>query len=214
MYFNIVGNQYFLIALLLLMPPLQEVNSRQSNLESKKQTVEDSEEYVVLSRLLITQYDHKDIKSFVIVEDTASVQEASTFIGTVGGWIFSGAKRPEVEQETSADYDAKAQDSFILSNKLTLSTPYHLVSAQDLRQLFHRKGESVDSREWKSFYEKYPGSSGIIAFSRVGFNKKRNQALVYVMHQSGLVGGSGVFYVLSKQSGFWEVQNQAVIWLS
>src|ERR1700722_9772033 len=194
MYFNIMSGRFFLLALLLLMPPPQEVNSRQPILENKKQTVEDPEEYIVLSRLLITHCDRKDIKSFVIVEDTASIQEDSTFIGTIGGLVFSGAKSPAVKQETSADYDAKARDSFIRGNKLTLSTPYHLVSAQDLKLFFHRKRETVDWGEWKTFYEQYPGSSGIIAFSRVGFNAKRNQALVYVMHQSGLVGGPGVFY--------------------
>jgi hypothetical protein len=117
MYFNIMSGRFFLLALLLLMPPPQEVNSRQPILENKKQTVEDPEEYIVLSRLLITHYDRKDIKSFVIVEDTASIQEDSTFIGTIGGLVFSGAKRPAVEQETSADYDAKARDSFIRGNK-------------------------------------------------------------------------------------------------
>jgi hypothetical protein len=64
---------------------------------------------------------------------------------------------------------------------------------------FDKKGESG----WKNFYRKYPGATGLVTFSRVGFNRKMDEALAHLTAQSGLGSGAGFFAYLRKRKGVW-----------
>lgn len=62
--------------------------------------------------------------------------------------------------------------------------------------------------------KKYPDSAGIIVLSRVGFNSKKNQALIYIANQRGLLGGNGMFFVLAKGDQRWKVVKSVMMWIS
>ena len=207
-----ISKKFSFLALLLFWPAIQESSFAQVTKELERPVIGDPEEYVVYSKLLASRFTSKDVKQLVISKSTVSKEEG--YIGTIGGITFSGAKQPETEVETSTDFDAKNEKSFELANNLTLDIPYAVVAPEDMRKLFHEEGQMIGRDEWKKFYESYPGSSGIIALSRVAFNSKKDQALVYVIHQSGLVGGAGRFFVLAKQNNSWKIQKEVLIWLS
>ena len=67
---------------------------------------------------------------------------------------------------------------------------------------------------WDTFYQKYPGSSGIVTLSKVGFNKEMNQALVIMGVQRGRVFGIGELYLLQKENNAWRIQKAAMLWIS
>jgi hypothetical protein len=49
--------------------------------------------------------------------------------------------------------------------------------------------------------------------SRVGFNKKMNEALVYAWAYCGGDCGGGGYYLLRKEDGVWKVKDKK-IWIS
>jgi hypothetical protein len=58
-------------------------------------------------------------------------------------------------------------------------------------------------RFWKTFYATFPGSSGIVSFSRVGFDGDR--AFVDVFHGCGMLCASGGYVTLQRRNGRWHV---------
>ncbi len=67
---------------------------------------------------------------------------------------------------------------------------------------------------WDNFYRKYPGASGITYLSRVGFNQKRDTALIYVSNvRNGEVGG-GAYLLLTKSNGKWSVISRTRGWIT
>jgi hypothetical protein len=70
---------------------------------------------------------------------------------------------------------------------------------------------------WARFYDEYPQSEGFLSLSRVGFGRKKSQALVYVAlvrgHLSGRMWGDGRYILVLKKKGRWRVQKQEAIWV-
>ena len=61
----------------------------------------------------------------------------------------------------------------------------------------------------------YSGAPGITEFSRVGFNSKKNKALV----EAGFSGRShlqtcGYLVLLEKRKNSWVIQKKAISWIS
>lgn len=61
---------------------------------------------------------------------------------------------------------------------------------------------------------RFPGASGIISFSRVGFDSRLDEAIVATSFVCGGLCGSGDRYVLRKRQGRWEVVNKWRVWVS
>lgn len=62
--------------------------------------------------------------------------------------------------------------------------------------------------------KRFPGASGIISFSRVGFDSRLDEAIVATSFVCGGLCGSGDRYVLRKRQGRWEVVNKWGVWVS
>jgi hypothetical protein len=60
----------------------------------------------------------------------------------------------------------------------------------------------------------YPGSQGILGFSRAGFNAALDQALVYYQNQKGGVDGAGYMVLLPKAKTGWLITKQLMLWIS
>jgi hypothetical protein len=182
--------------------------------QDEPKRLDDAEEYAVYSAVLKTKYSDEGLKRFVIATDTSSYAK-TTFIGIRTGLAPSGAKRPDMDPETSADFDAKNKETYQLADRLSLTIPYALVTEDQLRKIFHETADGkLDEECWHRFYKEFPGAPGVIAFSRVGFNAKKDQALLYVGNQRDFLGGSGVFYLLSKRDKAWQVDKGVILWLS
>jgi hypothetical protein len=123
--------------------------------------------------------------------------------------IFKGLRQ-------TTGLDKEATDDYLVKNETpsqleigTLGVDCKLVSDDEINQLFG------DGRlDWASFYERYRGSSGLIYFSRVGFNSAHNQAFVYVAHGCGGLCGEGSYLVLEKRGSEWIITQSEGIWIS
>jgi len=123
--------------------------------------------------------------------------------------IFSGLRDSmSISKETTDSYVTKNQaPSEILLGDIGIN--YRLVSAGEIKGYFDERGKG-----WGEFYKKYPKSSGLIFFSRVGFNVQHNEAFLYVGHSCGGLCGSGGYISLKKLGTTWVIQNSEGVWES
>jgi hypothetical protein len=77
--------------------------------------------------------------------------------------------------------------------------PMRLFGSKDGDAIFHGGPDAG----WGRFYQKYPGSPGIITVSRVGFNGAKNVAMFYVGRISGSLNGEGRIHVMKRQGDKW-----------
>lgn len=75
-------------------------------------------------------------------------------------------------------------------------------------------GWPIQKNGAKSFQQMFPGASGIISFSRVGFDSNLHEALVSTSFVCGGLCGTGNRYVLRKKSGRWAVVNKWMVWVA
>jgi hypothetical protein len=67
---------------------------------------------------------------------------------------------------------------------------------------------------WRTFYQKYPDAGGIMRFSRVGFNRAHDRALLYSTISCGWLCGTGHYFLLRKESGKWVISKSQMVWIS
>jgi hypothetical protein len=70
-------------------------------------------------------------------------------------------------------------------------------------------------RGWDYFYECYPNSQGILRLSRVGFNDRFDQAVVYLENMAWFLAGTGLYVFLTKKMDEnWEIRKNDLAWIS
>jgi hypothetical protein len=118
---------------------------------------------------------------------------------------------PELARETIGDFHKRENECHPLPNKLDIPVRYVLVGHKDLDSLFPL-GEF--DREWRRFYSKYSGSSGVINFSNPGFNRDYTQAVLSTGRGCGGLCGAGYFVLLTKDGGAWKIKTKSETWVS
>jgi len=113
----------------------------------------------------------------------------------------------------SAPLDASLRAHYVAANRtaqpfptepaLALSVP-HVIQPFDL--------SSKDF--WAQFYKKYPGSAGIVVFSRVGFNDSFTRAFVYREHLYANRGMNGEYLVLVRDAKGWRIEKTIPSWIA
>ncbi len=88
---------------------------------------------------------------------------------------------------------------------------YAMFSEEQRREIFN-KGSL--GKAWKKFYGAYPTATGIIRFSRVGFDAENKQAILYVEHACGGLCGTGFLVLFQLQWSRWEVIRNKNLWVS
>jgi hypothetical protein len=71
-----------------------------------------------------------------------------------------------------------------------------------------------NAKAWRKFMAKHTNTPGIIIVSRIGFNRDRDQAVMYSGMSCGQLCGQGEFTWLTKHNGVWAVESSNVVWIS
>lgn len=74
--------------------------------------------------------------------------------------------------------------------------------------------DSVMQYGWKLFYDRYPGSSGLVYFSKVGYSSDGRYCVVCVGNQRESRAGIGFEVYLKNDSDKWEILHKSVSWIS
>jgi hypothetical protein len=120
-------------------------------------------------------------------------------------------KLPALMGDTLGDFQAKKKACHSLGKRFNTPVKFVLVSGKDLEPVFP---ERVFDRSWRLFYKKYPGSSGVIDFSNVGFNRAMTQAFVYTGRSCGGLCGEGYYVLLTKKDKIWSITTKLMVWVS
>jgi hypothetical protein len=106
-------------------------------------------------------------------------------------------------------YRSRNAASYTLSPNLDVEQDYVLMPQEEFDEIF-RKGGSV----WTRFQARYPEASGLVIFSRVGFDANEDKALATMGYRCGDLCGAGGLYLLVKEDGSWKVQEELMAWQS
>lgn len=176
-----------------------------------------SEEYAVYSVLLNEMFIKEGVKLLVISERAA-------FQDNFGEQQLSFDERLQrkkqyfssVEDGTFIDFDAKSFKSSKLEYEFKSSINYVLIDDGELIEKVLRDEADLekDRKDGKyHLFEKYPEAKGLIKFSKIGFNKKRNQAFVEVKFTHCGLCGRGDYVLLEKKQGIWKIKEIFNRWI-
>ncbi len=203
-------NEKFSLFLILLFGLIQLTGSAMP-----ASTISD-DEYEFYSALIESQFIEPSTKRIVIENQTGEGISLGKilFSDKLEDWNKniqweSWKRYLEVERETFDDFVAKANGNEPLNERFRLPVSYTLVSRESFNGFFQPTSDARDG--WNAFYTKYPDASGYISFSRVGFNKKKDQALVYAGIARGVRNMEGSYMLFVKEHGRWELRQKQVV---
>jgi hypothetical protein len=177
--------------------------------ETMKST--DPEEYAVYSALVKEMFSDSSAGMFVISKFTSGYRtsEPDERQGLMSEQNFLTSK---LDRDALGDYISKnrAGQSELLYGMLKLDAKHVLISDGETEEMFSASCE----KGWEKFYKKYPGAQGHMTFSRVGFNQKRDAAVVYIGNQSHCLAGAGYLVLMTKDGGAWKVTEKVMLWIS
>jgi hypothetical protein len=160
------------------------------------------EEYAVYSVLINQSTGDENINRPLIIVDQPSPWVG--FIDSERDSFYDELLKstPALMAETVNDLKAKNKEHHQFTRRFDIKRRYILVSEKEIDEIFGKNGVGG----WEKFYQKYPDSRGFSNFSRVGFNDKKTQALVYQGHSCGGLCGGGSYMLLVKTNGIWTIK--------
>lgn len=173
-----------------------------------------AEEYSVYSAVIgemfaggkVTFDTEAKVKLLVIKEHTVN---ESVRAGMENHLKYLTQQFPSISQQTIDDYAGKNREAYQLRDSFELKLNHTLVKKCEIEGMFKSRMTG-----WEEFYKRFPDSGGLVGVSRVGFNPKMNQALMYVEHGCGGLCGTGHYVLLNKVEGRWKVAKLLQAWIS
>jgi len=161
----------------------------------------EAEEYAVYSALIRQNPIGYDLGSYFVVRENTRA-DLDMFERT----LENVHKLPSSLVDS---YRSRNAASYTLDPNLDIEQDYVLMPQEVFDQILGRKGS-----QWTDFEAQYPGASGFILFSRVGFNADGDAALANFGYRCGDLCGAGGLYLLVKEDGAWKVQETLMVWQS
>jgi hypothetical protein len=161
--------------------------------------VREAEEYAVYSALM-SGYPCNDRKTLLIQSSTESIH-----IADEASFIKEDLP-PGTSRETFDNFKSVNDQTHELGYRLALKDRYLLISKEERIRSF----ETTENR--RAFEQRYP-TQNIILFSRVGFNRARDEALVNSWGFCGGDCGGGGYYLFKKENGVWKLKQEKT-WIS
>ena len=119
---------------------------------------------------------------------------------------------PGVDTATLRSFERRNQEPHSLAalRRFSLRMPLTVISRNTLPYPEHIEA-STDSF-WPTFRTRFPGASGFISMSSIGYNPARDRALVAVTHSP--VGGpfTVTYVVLQAHGRGWRISATEVVW--
>lgn len=113
-----------------------------------------------------------------------------------------------ISDDTIKSFVERNAEPVQLSAEMELGVDYVLLSEEELAEISSQP-------DWgEALAERYPGSYGYLIFSRVGFNRTLDQAVIYVGNVAGPLMGSGDIFLMEKVNGEWVIKEQFMLWIS
>jgi hypothetical protein len=111
--------------------------------------------------------------------------------------------------------DKTAVSSFEDRHQRQAGIPEVFPSRANVVRVFKQSLDSLpdgNKAHWRAFYEKYPGSAGLVSFSPIGYSRNGDVAIVMVDHVCGRLCGRGYLVGLQRKDGRWHVATIKPTW--
>lgn len=155
------------------------------------------EEAAIYSALINEQLE---VPFSYLIGDPILIVNSTVYETVNDDYLYDNA--PTLDRDTVEDFKEVNKQSQILDLSLSLNKPYEYITLPS------------DENGWLEFEQKYPNAISITSFSRIGFNKKLDQALVFMSYSCGNECGAGDIYFLVRKGDTWEVENVIEVWVS
>jgi uncharacterized protein YrzB (UPF0473 family) len=160
---------------------------------------ETDDEYAVYSAIL---NDIQRENKIIAVTD----QTTQGFGG--GSEFFTYDNKVSVEyKEAFSNFDEKNKKKQKLTNNFNSTVKTVMISIKDEENLLR-------GNQRAKAYQKYANAYTFIQFSRVGFNKEHNKAILYYGTTCGPLCGGGNNVFLEKVNGKWIIKHTVGLWVS
>ncbi len=166
-----------------------------------------TDKYAVYKAVIESLYLSEGFPLVVLKDHTALDTSPGESLDNVIAYIQENLGSA-IESETLNDFRAKNRQSQEELDAGLFDKRCVLISEVKIKGIFEHGGN------WSQFYITYPNSQGIMTLSRVGFNTKKNQALLYVGNQSDYLAGRGYYIFLTKKGEDWIIQTMIKAWIS
>lgn len=143
-------------------------------------------------------------KLVVIRDETTVPEELGSAKGVVRVVEWAQKQLPE---DIVQDFVEKNKTEHALEPRFRIRGKCILISEKELAEIFN-------AGWWPAFYARYPESHGVVELSRVGFNSRVSEGLVYFGNQWEGDSGAGQLVLLEKVSGRWRVKWKVLAWIS
>jgi len=175
-----------------LIIPLLGIGFAMPQVSSAAQPYDDPDAYQIYSLLLPQE------ESYGFAKGTLIIQEETASNDPVVGACLNAEDAKQFKDAIS-DYERSRTKTWLLKRHFHIEKPYEIVNEETLALV---RGHGIDS--WDDYYNRYPQSGGYVFLSPVGFNKKKNQAIVYTGSICGGLCGRSQFHLFEKVKGQWK----------
>jgi hypothetical protein len=177
-----------------------------------------SEEYAVFSFLLDSLYaDPEELKvrvrSFMLIDKTIEQSRLSdprgqSYLSRLDVHI-PGLSLDSLYRSFEM---VNARSASLRAQSLTCRLNVILMPESTLDSLFG--GTIGRLTDWPRFYKMYPQTRGLAQISRVAFDLRRDQALVYWEREREPLVGYGEFVFLARKAHVWSIVATRQVWVS
>ena len=164
----------------------------------------ETEEYSVYKAVLKELFIKPNTKQLVIRKLTIN-EPYKTF--------YNFRNKP-INQEMIENFSSANLKQAELKDDFGVDIPVSLVTEEELRAIFDTYYADITGKIYEEVMKKKYNTSRIVWFSRVGFNKDKNQAMLHVGYSCGATCGQGLFVFLSKRDGNWIILDKLPTWIS
>jgi hypothetical protein len=95
-----------------------------------------------------------------------------------------------------------------LNRHIHFGIPHVLITDSEIERIF------IKGSGWDEFFTQYPTSRGLVWFSRVGFNNKKDQALLYFTFGYSSGAEEGFLICLISNRVGWKESTRTLVWIS
>jgi len=170
------------------------------------------EEYAVYSAVLEQIYPSSP-KMFVIYSESSDREDLGEnsvdYFEKNSASSQWGMSTVKLDKDMVKDYNDKNQKKYPMDkDSFSVDQEIVLLTEGESDAIFWGGGR------WGEFNSKFPGSSGTIELSRVGFNNDKTEAILYFGNQQDRLMGQGFYLLLARNGDSWRIIDRCSIWIS
>jgi len=177
------------------------------------------EEYWLYSMIIMERFNRSAREQFVIRQELAAstplVKGNSSLDGRIHEWR---SNLPGLTEETAHAFVQRSCEPALLGGYFDLPLPYSLLSEDESAEIWDWNDECTFSGHardgWMIFRQRYPNAGPIISFSRIGFNRRRTQALLEVGVRAHWSVSGGSLLLLQNTDDGWKIDKRHGLWVS